>query len=66
MSDDLVKRLRETTHIYQVDCELKMKCADLIEELEAIIRQLTERNKLQAKPDDLGTGLPGSVNDTAP
>jgi hypothetical protein len=35
MSDDLVKQLRETTHFYQVDCELKMKCADRIEELEA-------------------------------
>ena len=33
MSDDLVKRLRETTHMYQVDCELKMKCADRIEAL---------------------------------
>jgi hypothetical protein len=66
MSDDLVKRLRETTHFYQVDCELKMKCADLIEELEVIIRQLTEHNKSQAKPADLGTCLPGSVNDTAP
>ena len=32
---DLVKRLRETTHMYQVDCELKMKCAARIEELEA-------------------------------
>jgi hypothetical protein len=35
MSDNLAKRLRETTHMYQVDCELKMKCADRIEELEA-------------------------------
>ena len=35
MTDDLVKRLRETTHMYQVDCELKMKCAARIEELEA-------------------------------
>ena len=35
MSDDLAKKLRETTYMYQVDCELKMKCADRIEELEA-------------------------------
>jgi len=35
-------------------------------ELEAIIRQLTEHNKSQAKLADLGTGLPNSVNDTAP
>ena len=66
MSDDLAKRLRETTHIYQVDCELKMKCADRIEELEAKLAQLTEHNKSQAKPANLGTGLPNSVNDTAP
>lgn len=38
MSDDLAKRLRETTHMYQVDCELKMKCADRIEELETLIK----------------------------
>lgn len=37
MTDDLVKRLRETTHMYQVDCELKMKCADRIEELEGML-----------------------------
>lgn len=46
MSDDLVKRLRETTHMYQVDCELKMKCADRIEELEAklaVAVELVER-----------------------
>ena len=43
MTDDLVKRLRETTHMYQVDCELKMKCADRIEELEA------ENAELKAK-----------------
>ena len=40
MTDDLVKRLRETTHMYQVDCELKMKCADRIEELEEENAQL--------------------------
>jgi hypothetical protein len=40
MTDDLVKRLRETTHMYQVDCELKMKCADRIEELEAENKKL--------------------------
>jgi hypothetical protein len=40
MTDDLVKRLRETTHMYQVDCELKMKCAARIEELEAENRRL--------------------------
>jgi uncharacterized coiled-coil protein SlyX len=43
MSDDLVKRLRETTHMYQADCELKMKCADRIEELE---------ERLKAAQDD--------------
>ena len=42
MSDDLAKRLRETTHIYQVDCELKMKCADRIEELEAKLAKAVE------------------------
>ena len=40
--------------------------ADRIEELEANMAQLTEHNKSQAKPADLGTCLPGSVNDTAP
>ena len=45
---------------------MTLAMAHRIEELEAIIRQLTEHNKSQAKPDDLGTGLPGSVNDTAP
>jgi hypothetical protein len=35
MSKDLAKQLRESTHTYQVDCELKMKCADYIEALEA-------------------------------
>lgn len=43
MTNDLVKRLRETTHMYQVDCELKMKCADRIEALEA------ENAELKAK-----------------
>jgi hypothetical protein len=33
---DLAKRLRETTHMYQADCELKMKCAARIDELEAL------------------------------
>jgi hypothetical protein len=42
VSKDLVKRLRETTHIYQVDCELKMKCAARIEELEAILREVDQ------------------------
>jgi hypothetical protein len=42
MTDDLVKRLRETTHMYQVDCELKMKCADRIEELEAKLAKAVE------------------------
>lgn len=43
MTNYLVKRLRETTHMYQVDCELKMKCADHIETLEA------ENAELKAK-----------------
>ena len=42
MSDDLVKRLRETTYMYQVDCELKMKCVDRIEALEATLRKLEQ------------------------
>ena len=42
------------------------RIADRIEKLEAELRQLTEHNKSQAKPADLGTCLPGSVNDTAP
>jgi RNA binding exosome subunit len=33
---DLAKRLRETTHMYQADCELKWKCAARIDELEAL------------------------------
>lgn len=33
---ELAKRLRETTHMYQVDCELRMKCAARIDELEAL------------------------------
>ena len=40
-SDDLVKRLRETTHMYQVDCELKMECADRIEQLAATNEELS-------------------------
>ena len=35
MTDDLVKRLRDSTEWYHHDAELKMKCADRIEELEA-------------------------------
>ena len=42
MSDDLAKRLRETTHIYQVDCELKMECADRIDELEAKLAKVVD------------------------
>lgn len=37
MSDDLAKRLRDSTAWYHVDCELKMKCADRIEELEELL-----------------------------
>lgn len=33
---ELAKQLRETTHMYQVDCELRMKCAARIDELEAL------------------------------
>ena len=35
LEDDLVKRLRSSTQFYHADCELKMACADRIEELEA-------------------------------
>lgn len=35
MSDDLAIRLRNSTEWWEADCELKMKCADRIEELEA-------------------------------
>ena len=38
MSDDLVKRLRDSTEFYHGDCELKMQAADRIEELEKQIR----------------------------
>ena len=40
MSDDLVKRLRDSTSWYHADCELKMKCADRIENLETLIKDL--------------------------
>jgi hypothetical protein len=39
--DDLAKQLRETTHMYQTDCELKMKCAARIDELEAKLQHQT-------------------------
>lgn len=35
MSDDLVKKLRDSTQWYHGDCELKMQASDRIEELEA-------------------------------
>jgi hypothetical protein len=40
MTDDLVKRLRDSTEWYHYDAELKMKCAYRIEELEAKIEEL--------------------------
>ena len=45
---------------------IKYVRADRIKELEAKLAQLTEHNKSQAKPTDLGAGLSNSVNDTAP
>ena len=66
MSDDLAKRLRETTHMYQVDCELKMKCADRIEELEAkLAKALAEMRNVDAYLTKLqapGTEPLNSVN----
>lgn len=45
MSDDLVKRLRETTNVFQADCELKMKCAAYIEQLAATNEELEADRK---------------------
>jgi len=42
MTDDLVKRLRDSTEWYHYDAELKMKCADRIEELEAKLAKAVE------------------------
>ena len=68
MSDETEKHCMCGCIYLESDCPNCNKVTDAmrIEELEAIIRQLTELNKLQAKPDDLGAGLSGSVNDTAP
>ena len=48
--DDLAKRLRETTYMYQADCELKMKCAARIEQLAATCEEL-EAKLLSATMD---------------
>ena len=61
MSDDLVKILRADDGDWRTN-----QAADRIEELEAIIRQLTEIGNTQTKPGDLSAGLPNSINDTAP
>ena len=42
MTDDLVKRLRDSTEWYHYDAELKMKCAYRIEELEAKLAKAVE------------------------
>ena len=42
MTDDLVKRLRDSTEWYHYDAELKMKCAGRIEELEAKLAKAVE------------------------
>lgn len=56
MSNDLAKRLRETTYMHQVDCELKMSCADRIEELEAKLAKAVEHfKKLRRRQDCLET-----------
>jgi hypothetical protein len=57
MSNDLAKRLRETTYMHQVDCELKMKCADRIEALEA------KNAELKAKVAWAVEGLPQMKSD---
>ena len=51
MSGELAKRLRDSTSWYHVDCELKMKCAARIEELEANLAEQIEWVKRLA--DDL-------------
>ena len=61
--DDLVEPARVASEALLRNGDVM---ADRIEELEAKLAQLTEHNKSQAKPADLGTGLPNSVNDTAP
>lgn len=42
---DLVKRLRDSTEFYHGDCELKMKAADRIEELEAKTASRTDNTQ---------------------
>lgn len=54
MTEDLAERLRETTHMYQVDCELKMKCADRIEELETKLEKALEALEFYADRDYVG------------
>ena len=61
--DDLVEPARAT---FEALLRKGDAMADRIEELEAKLAQLTERNKSQAKPTDLGAGLSNSANDTAP
>ena len=38
--EELVKRLRDSTEWFNYDCEIKMKCADRIEQLAATNEQL--------------------------
>ena len=53
MSEDLVKRLRDSTAWYHADCELKMKCADRIEELEALLAKAVDGlRQCEAEIDD--------------
>jgi hypothetical protein len=37
---DLAKRLRDSTEWFHCDCEIKMKCADRLEELEAVLQEV--------------------------
>jgi stress-induced morphogen len=57
---DLAKRLRETTHMYQADCELKMKCAARIEELEAKLAAIDDLMVRRIRHHQEMKGLGGS------
>lgn len=44
MSDNLAKRLRDSTEWFHCDCEIKMKCADRLNELEAKVAAYEQRD----------------------
>ena len=37
---DLAKKLRDSTEWFHCDCEIKMKCADRLDELEAVLQEV--------------------------